>query len=134
MLILNCLLIRSIIKSKRNIFKNPSLKRQYKFGKTIMAINICFIIFNMLYAIWSPISIFLMDFIIVTQINNKLFDLIAAFGAVIAINYESFSFFMNFLFNQLFREELYSLFKFRKINSVDILRNTDKTKTIITTV
>lgn len=140
--ILNFLIARALIKSKRKFTKKThKLKREYQYAFSLFLINFIFVIFNF------PLTI---TYILVNVYENFLglakesilirkMEFIHLTTNAIAFFYNTLSFFVNLIFNFAFRRELFLMLKlvFRKnkylIGRGVNFRTNDKSRSIIET-
>lgn len=112
MLVFNFIMIRKIFSKKRLTTNQSSQKRkEYQFTIAVMAYNVYFFVFNFPFAL----------FYIFNDVNLYNGALIGDFGAIYSfLNFvflnltlcqPALSFFINFAFNKLFRQEIFMLFE-----------------------
>ena len=111
MLLFSVIMIRKILNKKRLTNNQSSQKRkEYQFTIAVMAYNVYFFVFNFPYAL----------FYIFNDVNLYNGALIGDFGATysflnfvflnLTLSQPALSFFINFAFNKLFRQEIFMLF------------------------
>lgn len=126
---------RQLWLSKKRILRTDSLKRERQFSLTVMLFNVLFFSFN------APVSISL----ILTNVY-KYFPALTTPEAIQALElfksisfsfsyfYQSITFFVNFLFNKIFRQEVQqivsSLKKRMQISDCEMVRAPKKTAII----
>jgi len=118
MITFNIIIIRKLLKTKWSIFKNKSQqnirkrsnKKEYQFAFSIIAINISFLV------ILSPLTIGqILKYIFMMGLNVEqqkvsvivaTLDYFCFISVYIVLLNNAFSFFINLIFNKLFRKEL----------------------------
>ncbi len=112
MLVLNIILTKAFLKSKKKALKNDGMRKEYYFTFTVITMNITFFI------VYTPWSLY---YIINRIVQANPFVLTPLFSAQLGLfqtlsfslayvnNFTSF--FLNIIFNNLFRNEVLSIFK-----------------------
>lgn len=119
MLVLNILMSKNLFRSKRLIIRKGSMKKEYQFAISVVAMNFFFLV---IYTPWSITFIIYQVYVFVPELSNAYLAEIFRFFQTIAnclayIN--NFSvFFINFIFNVLYRNELLVLFRLKADNRV----------------
>lgn len=118
MLVMNIILTRNLILSKKKIStQNRSFKREYNYTITVIGLNFLFCILNTPWAIW-----YILNRIELSGVGLQSPIAVASLNLLQSISFSIFylnnssSFFLNLIFNKLFRKQLYFLLTKRSLN------------------
>ncbi|RMZ97422.1 hypothetical protein BpHYR1_019265 [Brachionus plicatilis] len=107
--ILNYSVTKQVLKSKKNTQLGKSLKKEYNFAITVIAINIVFLLIYLPWAI-SFVLYHTMHFMSFTiEVDLDLFDMIQSISNCVSYLNNYSPFFINIIFNSMFRDEFMSL-------------------------
>jgi hypothetical protein len=119
MIVLDILIIRKLNVNKMKLGVNQSSrkKKENHYTKNVILFNFLFFIFN------SPIAVgFFVEsmrtytnLITMNALGGAIFDLYFQIAGNFSFAYQSVSFFINFISNRLYRNEIIALFKFHSI-------------------
>jgi hypothetical protein len=117
MIVLDILIIKKLNENKMKLRarKSSMQKKENHYTKNVILLNFLFFAFN------SPIAIgFFIESMrsytnlaTMSALGGSIFDLYFQIAGNISFAYQSLSFFINIISNRLYRNEIYSLFKFR---------------------
>lgn len=112
MLVMNILLSKNVIDSKKKTNHNKirSFRRECNYTLTVIGLNLIFFLLNLPWAIW-----YILSHINSLQTPNGIISLNFLNGIAYSIFYLNnlSSFFLNLIFNRLFRKQLFNLLKFK---------------------
>lgn len=119
MLFLNIIVSRTFLSSRKKMNKKESLIKEYTFTRTVILMNVTFFILYLPWSVWYAVNTVFKNTpgAMTKTISAKLSLTQSIFFSIAYLNNCS-SFFVNFVFNRHFRNELFNCLKLKNENKV----------------